>query len=167
MKDVRKTKAQLIEVLDDLRGENTELRKRVTGADGAGVERQLAVERVRAEAMAMRSSKDLLKVLGTLWEEMLNLGIDSVGNTIRFLEEGEDGCHIVRRYYAFHNPRKFGISWTSPDVFEFSEQVVVAEISLTSSRDEIIIDSLRQGEVFSQNGHGETRGSKIDAVTAH
>ena len=88
MEGVRKTKAQLIAELEAER-------KKSAGVDVSGVERQLAMERVRAAAMAMRSSKDLLKVLGTLWEEMLNLGVDSVGNTIRFLEEGEDGCHIA------------------------------------------------------------------------
>ena len=77
----------------------------------ASVKRKLAVERMRAEAMAMRSSDDLLKLLGMIWEEMANLGIDITGNTIRFVEEDEDGVHIRRRYYAFPNPRKFGISW--------------------------------------------------------
>ena len=48
MNDARKTKAQLIEELDELRGENTDLREKVAGVDVSGVERQLAVERVRA-----------------------------------------------------------------------------------------------------------------------
>ncbi len=128
MKDERKTKAQLIEELDELRGENADLRKKVTG-DVSGVERQLAVERMRAEAMAMRSSDDLLKVMGMMWEEMVNLGIESRGPTIRFLEEDEDGVHVRRRYYAFPNPRKFGISWTSSHLFEFNEEIVVGEVN--------------------------------------
>ena len=44
----KKTKAQLIEELDGLRGVVTDLREKVAGVDVSGVERQLAVERVRA-----------------------------------------------------------------------------------------------------------------------
>jgi len=50
MKNERKTKKQLIEELDGLRGENTDLREKVAGVDVSGVGRQLAVERVRGAA---------------------------------------------------------------------------------------------------------------------
>ncbi len=113
MKDVEKTKEQLIAELEALR-------QQVTVDDVPSVQRRLAVERMRAEAMAMRSSMDLMKVLGMMWEEMVNLGMDIVGNTIRFVEEEEDGVHVRRRYYAFQNPRKFGISWTSAHLVEFN-----------------------------------------------
>ncbi len=165
MKDVEKTKEQLIAQLEALRRDNAELRQQVTKGDVSSVKRRLAVERMRAEAMAMRSSKDLLKVVGTRWEEMLNLGIDSLGNTIRFVEEEEDGFHIVRRYYAFHNPRKLGISWTSPHFLELNEEVVVSEINLPSSRDQTIIDSWRRGEVLSTAVSGEDCASRFEAVT--
>ena len=39
MKDVKKTKKQLIEELDGLRGENTDLREKVAGVDVSAVER--------------------------------------------------------------------------------------------------------------------------------
>ena len=158
MKDVRKTKAQLIAELEAER-------KKSAGVDVSGVERQLAVERMRAEAMAMRSSKDLLKVLGVQTEEMINLGVDSLGSTIRFVAEEADGLRIRRRYYSFHNPRKFGISWTSPHVFEFSEEVVVAEITLPSPREQTTIDCWRQQEVISQTVSGEDVVSRMRAVT--
>ena len=67
MKDERKTKKQLIEELEAER-------QKSAGVDVSGVERQLAVERVRAEAMAMRSTDDLLQVSGVLAEEMHALG---------------------------------------------------------------------------------------------
>ena len=153
MKDVEKTQKQLIAELEALRRDNAALRQPVTRGDVSLVKRRLAVERMRAEAMAMamRSSKDLLKVLGMMWEEMVNLGIDVVGNTTRFVEEDEDGVHIRRRYYAFQNPRKFGISWTSPHLFEFNEEIVVGEVELPSSRDQILVDSWCRGEVLSSS----------------
>ena len=165
MKDERKTKAQLIEELDELRGENTDLRKKVAGGDVSSVARQLAVERMRAEAMAMRSSDDLLKVMGMMWEEMVNLGIENLGPTIRFVEEDGNGVHVRRRYYAFHNPRKFGISWTSSHLFEFNEEIVVGEVKLSSSRDQTMIDSWGRGEVITVAVSGEDYASRFKAVT--
>jgi hypothetical protein len=74
MNDARKTKAQLIEELAASRDEVTELREQVAGVDVSGVERQLAVERVRAETMAMRSTDDLLQVVLVLHQEVAELG---------------------------------------------------------------------------------------------
>ena len=128
------------------------------------LEQDKVVERIRTEAMAMRSSKDLLKVLGMMWEEMVNLGIDVTGNTIRFVEEDENGVHIRKRYYAFQNPRKFGISWTSPHLFEFNEEVVVGEVELPSSRDQILLDSWRRGEALSIAVSGEDYAARTKAV---
>ena len=71
MNDARKTKAQLIEELAASRDEVTELREQVAGVDVSGVERQLAVERVRAETMAMRSTDDLLQVVLVLHQEVV------------------------------------------------------------------------------------------------
>ena len=74
MNDARKTKAQLIEELAASRDEVTELREQVAGVDVSGVERQLAVERVRAETIAMRSTDDLLQVVLVLHQEVAELG---------------------------------------------------------------------------------------------
>ncbi len=100
-----------------------------------------------------------------MFEEMSHLGIDNLGSTIRFVEEEEDGFHIRRRYYAFHNPRKFGMSWTSPDVFELNEEVVVSEVNLSSSRDQAVIDCWRRGEVLSIAVSGEDCAARFEAVT--
>jgi hypothetical protein len=74
LSDSDKTKEQLIGELEALRRDNAELRQLVTEGDVSTVKRRLAVERVRAEAMAMRSSDDLLKVLGMLYEEFCESG---------------------------------------------------------------------------------------------
>ena len=75
MNDARKTKAQLIEELDKLRGENTDLREKVAGVDVSGVERQLAVEHVRAEATAMHESADIGKAMAALYEGYRDVGL--------------------------------------------------------------------------------------------
>ena len=93
MKDEAKTQKQLIAELEALRRDNVELRQQIPKGDVPSAKRRLAVERMRAEAMAMRSSDDLLKVMGMMWEEMVNLRIANLGPTIRFLEEDEDGVH--------------------------------------------------------------------------
>ena len=92
MNDERKTKKELIAELEEQRRNNDTLRGEVAEKDGelvalrqtAGgdvsvVERQLAVERVRGEAMAMRSSEDIAKVVAVLWQEMLGLSIEAPG----------------------------------------------------------------------------------------
>ena len=93
MNDARKTKAQLIEELDGLRGENTDLREKVAGVDVSGVERQLTVERVRAEAMAMRSSDDLHGVGGVLHQQLVKLGYVTIA-TITYLDRDTGQCSV-------------------------------------------------------------------------
>jgi hypothetical protein len=137
MNDAKKTKAQLIEELE------TERRKSA-GVDVSGVERQLAVERVRAEGMAMRSSDDLLKVVGVIYREMLRLGVDAIRTTISFVDEE---TNRVRGYHALLNPKKYGLSWSSeglnylmPDVVrtggisELKKIAIMAEPSPDPSR---------------------------------
>ena len=86
--------------------------------------RERTVERVRAEAMSMRQSDDLLKVVGVIFQEMLALGIASNGCSIQFLEV-ESGYYGV--YYAHKSPKKLGLMWTSPYVKEFNEEILVWE----------------------------------------
>jgi signal transduction histidine kinase len=69
MNDARKTKAQLIEEL-------VAERQKTAHVDVSGVERQLAVERVRAEATAMRGSADIGKVLAALYEGWRDGGLE-------------------------------------------------------------------------------------------
>ncbi len=165
MKDETKTQKQLITELEALRRDNAALRQQIMVDEVPWVKRRLAVERMRAEAMAMRSSEDLFKVIGMMWEEMANLGIETLGPGIRFVEEEEDGVHITGRYYALHNPRKFGISWTSPHLFEFNEEIAVGEINLTSPREQITIDSWGRGEVITVAVSGEDYASRFKALT--
>jgi hypothetical protein len=82
-----KSKAELLAELEEMRRENAELRRQVDESDISAVERRLAVERVRAEAMAMHSSDDLLKVVVVLHQGMEQLGIESDGCNIAFMDE--------------------------------------------------------------------------------
>ncbi len=127
MNDARKTKKQLIEELEasrgevtDLRDENTDLRKQVTGGDVSGVERQLAAERVRAEVASMRSSDDLHRVVGVMYAEMGRLGIETPWTNITFVDEEAD---LHRSYGALQNPRRFGLDWSSGPLREFDKTI--------------------------------------------
>ena len=122
MKDERKTKKQLVGELEALRDELSEVRQQKAAGDVTAVERELAVERVRAEAMAMRSSQDLTNVVAVLYREMLNLGLRTYGASIQFVEAKEER---ILTYFAFPNPRKDGIDWTSPDLVEYDQDIVV------------------------------------------
>ena len=139
MRDSRKTKAQLIEELEQLRRQT----------DTAVVERRLAIERIRAEAMSMRSSDDLLKVVAIMFREMRNLGIRTAGCSFFFVNEGSN---LVEAYIAYENPHKYGISWTNPELIEIDAEVV-AEKGESSSwlgkeegRD--FLESWRRGEAW-------------------
>ncbi len=140
MKDVEKTREQLQIELDQLRQQRAQ---------------EKAAERIRVEVLSMRSSKDLMKVVGMMWEEMVNLGMDIVGNTIRFVEEEEDGVHIRNHYYSILNPRKFGLSWTSPHLVEFIVEIAVGQTTLSTRGDEAIIDSWRRKKTLTTVVSGE------------
>ena len=147
MKDERKTKAQLIEELEAER-------KKTAGAD---VERQLAVERVRAAALAMRHSDDLQRVVGVMYEELMALDVVEPRTQLRIqlLDEASD---TLVGYYAVRNPRRFGVSWTSPELIELSDEVALLQERVDLSSPEAAgpdVDRWRQGEVWShthQNG---------------
>ncbi len=154
MKDEAKTKKQLIAELEEFRGEVAELRQQVKGSDTSAVERRLAVERVRAEAMAMRSSDDLLKVVAVMWQEMVNLGIKTPGCDITFVDKK---ANRAIDYVALENPRKEGISWTCPDLVEVNEDIVVFV------RDSTIANTLAGDEFVEENWRGKVvRRRKID-----
>ena len=88
-----------------------------------------------------------------------------MGNTIRFIGQEGDSIQVRRRYYGFLNPRKFGISWTSPDLFEFNEELVIAEVDLPSSRDQIMLDCWSRKEVLSVAVSGKDYASRQRALT--
>ena len=123
--DKSKTKAQLIAELEEMR---QQLEKQSEQA-----RRERAVERVRAEVMAMRSSQDLLSVVAVLYREMLNLGLRTYGASIQFVE---DNGERIWTYFAFPNPKKDGISWTSSDLVEFDRDIAIHQYELPSNYDE-------------------------------
>jgi len=120
--DEQKTKQELIAELKELRGELGKVRQQVAeGGDVPTVERQLAVAHVHAEAMAMRSSDDLFKVVGCLWRELNALGLNSPACFVNFID---DTTERVRSYRAIANPRHQGTTWDSSDVVEIDEEVI-------------------------------------------
>ena len=111
MKDERKTKKQLIEELEELRGQQ----------DPFASHLRQAVEQVRAEAVSMRHSEDLLTLVGVMFEEVQRLGLDVACPTVVFLNAEADDCVY---YNSFPNPARLGISWTSSNVVACSEEIV-------------------------------------------
>ena len=114
MRDQDKSKAELIAELETLRQSNAEFRH--------GIARQLAVARVRAEVMAMRSADDLMRVVAVMHQGMVGQGIDTMATGINFLD---DATGNMRIYYAIENPRKHGISWRAKSLVEFDGETVV------------------------------------------
>ncbi|MDA0350166.1 MAG: SpoIIE family protein phosphatase [Verrucomicrobia bacterium] len=112
--DNAKTRDQLLDELNALR-------QQVSGSDIPALKRSLAVERVRAVVMAMRTSDDLLNVIGTMHQELRALGILSMVTAI-YLLDSQTKRQI--NYRAIENPRKYGISW-KPTITEFNEDIVV------------------------------------------
>jgi signal transduction histidine kinase/CheY-like chemotaxis protein len=92
-----------------------------------------AVERVRGEALSMRSSDDLAKVVAVLWQEMVGLRVETPMANIEFVEVERDR---ITSYAACENPRKHDISWNSPDLKEVDENtaVIVSELASTQYR---------------------------------
>ena len=99
-----------------------------------------AVERVRSEAMSMRASEDMLNVVVVLFQEMVNLGIETPGCNITFVDEEADR---VIDYGALENPRKYGISWTSPSFVELDDEtaVLTSITTIAEAADSGAIDS--------------------------
>ena len=128
------------------------------------VERRHAVERIRAEAMAMRQSDDLIKILGKMWQEMVALGIDITRLNIRFVEGEGDNIRIGRSYYTIPNPKRHGIAWTSADLVEFNDEMTVGFITQPGPRDQKIVDAWRRGEVLSAPVTGAEIAARMDGM---
>ena len=132
MKDERKTKKQIIAELETLRqreveweAKEAELRRQMPDGNVSAVERKLAVERVRAEAMAMRSSDDLLQVVTVLHQEMEQLAVESEGCTIAFMDEENNRLRV----YSSHTHPLF-MEVPNCEIVNGSRSVYVYEISL-------------------------------------
>ncbi len=164
VKDERRTKKELIAELEGLRGEVGELRQQVAdGGDISVVERQLAVERARAEAMGMRSSDDLLKVVAVLHQEINNIGIDTPSTSIELLDEDRDQ---KIHYRARDNPRKYGLSWSSTSYVECDNNTIVMIAGRSSLKDmkdsdygRTMFECWKSGEVQLQELHEINRSA--------
>ena len=109
--------------------DNTQLIRRQTEqAEQARQER--AVERVRAAVMAMRGSDDLLKIVGAIMQELTHLGIDVVMCFINFVTDEE--ANQILSYRAIANPKKQGISWTSPELVEINDDFATLVTEFTA-----------------------------------
>ena len=94
--------------------------------------RERAVERVRAEAMAMRQGDDILKVVACLYHEMHRLGIDTMGASFFFCDESTE---TVTNYSTMPNPQTLGFHRdVDPDADQFlvTGNVITGELSTTT-----------------------------------
>ena len=91
--------------------------------------RERAVERVRAEAMAMRSSDDLTRVAAVLSQELNRLGVESPSTTILLI--GGDGGQDIH-YQAIYNPSKWGYSWSSTVWGTHDENTIITSYQTTT-----------------------------------
>ena len=108
MKNATKTKEQLIAELEMLQQKNAELHQRVQTDDPSVVRHRLAEERIRSEAMSMRTSQDLAKVVAKLKSELESLGIKSPWVFIVFIDEDQE---MVTSYRANPNLKSFGVEY--------------------------------------------------------
>ena len=94
-----------------------------------------AVERIRDEVLSMRSSEDLLQVVLVMFRELSRLDIEAPACGFFFVDE--DLSHILW-YAAQENPRRYGISWTSPELKEIDETtcVTVMKVPITDDWEE-------------------------------
>ena len=79
--------------------------------------RERAVERVRSEALSMRSGDDLLDVVAVMYQELMHIGAGRTWCDIYFIDE-ESGQII--QYIAQLHPQKLGWRWALAD-HEFRE----------------------------------------------
>ena len=143
--DKRKTKAQLIAELEEMR---QRLEQQAEQA-----RRERAVERVRAEATSMRQGNDLRNVIGVVMSELIALGVDTELCLIQFPEPKNER---VRFYGAVINAKKRGVFWaaSSPRFIEINEDVVV-EGPLENLLDDHIAMMWKKGETYWTSGFTE------------
>ena len=162
MKDDRKTRKQLIEELEELR----------TNAGSASSPLATAVQSVQTRAVSMRHSEDLLGLVGLLFHEIQDLGVEVAWTTIHFLNPDADEW---ADYTGVANPARFGITWTSPDLVACDEETAACTITTGSYTEwldqeagqqwqagQTVVDGLALDEHFVRS-MGETFG--YDRVT--
>ena len=120
--------------------------------------RESAVERVRAEAMAMKSSDELLNVVAILWRQLLALGVETEGCNIDFIDEETGYMHRYYTFYANKMPR----AWKNrrqidPDTEGLYHIETIDEWS-KQSRDRFGVDAIehwRKGETYSYKAESD------------
>ena len=86
-------------------------------------ELERAAERVRAEAMAMRSSDDLLKVTGAVQQATMDMGLEVHWSNVFFVDEA---AGLVTNYHAYRWPERPGAEWTHAHTVRISDLVVAS-----------------------------------------
>ena len=104
--------------------------------------RERAVERVRAEAMAMRKSGDLLKVVIVLHQEMLQLGVESGGCNIAFMDAENNRL----RNYVTHTHPLF-MELPDREVVDGNRTVCMEESPLDDERSKVMTMAWRERKV--------------------
>ncbi len=105
-----------------------------------------AAESIRSEVLLMRSSGHLMNVSLKMYQELWNLGIETPACAFFFVNEEQQRIIL---YVAFPNPRKHGLSWTSPDMVEIDEQTATAKMDVPITSDwEEDLEYWRQGKVW-------------------
>jgi signal transduction histidine kinase len=156
------TTARLSGELTAERRENAALRRQLDQGGSTTVKRSLAVERLRAEAMAMRASADLLQLIGMMCQEMVDLGFDTLGASIRFV--AEDGSGVKDAYYAIKNPKRHGIGWVSADLVEYSDAVAVGRVPVSGPVDSALMEAWHSGETKVVLGTVKDYESRLVAI---
>ena len=121
-------------------------------------ELERAIERVRSEAMAMRTSTDLRRVVAVMWREVQRLGIEAPGLSFQFIDEERDR---YGHYYCYANPRRFGADLCSDKLLEIDADTVAfghegsGIETMTGWLDGTFGDRWRAGEAwtFTQSEH--------------
>ena len=108
--DKSKTKAQLIAELEEMRQQRSV---------------DQATDNIREAVLTMRKVEDLCRVIAAIRCSIEASGVEIIGCTIGFLDDGKE---LSRTYIADVSPRKFGISWTSSDLIEVNEDIVVSVV---------------------------------------
>ena len=89
--------------------------------------RERAADRLRNEVLSMKSSDDLRDVAGVFYRELNGLGIEARHCFMTFIDEERNRRE---NFMAIENPRRRGISWTSPDLIEIDEEIAVCRWDL-------------------------------------
>ena len=105
-----------------------------------------AAESIRSEVLSMRSSAHLMNVSLQMYRELWKLGIETPACAFFFVNEEQQRIIL---YVAFPNPRKSGLSWTSPDMVEIDEDTAAAKMDVPINADwEEDLDHWRKGDVW-------------------